>query len=166
MKTPIMDQSYQSYGGMDRPLFGESNRRVCLHWPIILDGIDCTFVCCFLNVLYGRQTFISKIEQKVMLELQEGFDIFINIYTDVSLKFLYISNIFTHWAVYIIMIYIWHCLLFLVIVCGWDNYVPFCKISLNKYIYIYINKCNSNTWFVIFILTVSWRLWRIWVGCL
>lgn len=27
MKSPIMDQSYQSYGGLDRPLFGESSNR-------------------------------------------------------------------------------------------------------------------------------------------
>ncbi|XP_066932971.1 transmembrane protein 243-like [Clytia hemisphaerica] len=27
MNTPIMDQSYQSYGGMDRPLFGETNKK-------------------------------------------------------------------------------------------------------------------------------------------
>ena len=34
MNSPVMDQSYQSYGGLDRPLFGETNKKVDIKFII------------------------------------------------------------------------------------------------------------------------------------
>jgi len=36
MRSPTMDQSYQSYGGMDRPLFGETNKKVSVFQAYII----------------------------------------------------------------------------------------------------------------------------------
>ena len=62
MSTPIMDQSYQSYGGMDRPLFGETNKKVqsfqafffpdCFVSAVLLLITVYFYVCYFTYLLF------------------------------------------------------------------------------------------------------------------
>lgn len=53
MHSQVMDQSYQSYGGMDRPLFGETNKKeTYIHYALGVFTTLAVLAVVFTSFLY------------------------------------------------------------------------------------------------------------------